>query len=44
MLDLENLPALLCKEYKLKWFNLYISQADTVESAQKNDASIGEGS
>lgn len=44
MLDLENLPALLCKAYKLKWFNLYTSQTDNVESAQKDDASIGEGS
>ena len=26
MLDLENLPALLCKAYKLKWFDLYTSQ------------------
>ena len=44
MLDLENLPALLCKAYKQKQFDLYISQTDTVESAQKDDASVGEGS
>ena len=44
MLGLENLPALLCKTYKLKWFDLYISQTDTVKYAQKDDASIGEGS
>ena len=44
MLDLEDLPALLCKTYKLKWFDLYISQMDTVKCAQKDGASIGEGS
>lgn len=44
MLDLENLPALLCKKHKLKWFDLYTSQTDTVEYAQKDGASIGEGS
>lgn len=44
MLNLENLPALLCKAYKLKWFDLYTSQTDTVECAQKDGASIGEGS
>lgn len=44
MLDLDNLPALLCKTYKLKWFNLYTSQTSTVKCAQKDDASIGEGS
>lgn len=44
MLDLENLPALLCKAYKMKWFDLYTSQTDTVKYAQKDDASIGEGS
>ena len=44
MLDLEDLPALLCKTYKLKWFDLYISQTDTVKCAQKDGASIGEGS
>lgn len=44
MLDLDNLPALLCKAHKLKWFDLYTSQIDTVECAQKDDASIGEGS
>lgn len=44
MLNLENLPALLCKEYKLKWFDLYTSQIDTVKYAQKDGASIGEGS
>ena len=26
MLDLDNLPALLCKAHKLKWFNLYTLQ------------------
>lgn len=41
---MENLPALLCKAYKLKWFDLYTSQTDTVEYAQKDGASIGEGS
>ena len=40
MLDLENLPALLCKAYKLKWFDLYTSQTDTVKYAQKDGASI----
>lgn len=44
MLGLENLPALLCKTYKLKWFDLYISQTDTVKYAQKDCTSIGEGS
>ena len=44
MLDLENLPALLCKAYKRKWFILYTSQMDTVKYAQKDDAVIGEGS
>lgn len=44
MLDLDNLPALLCKTYKLKWFDLYISQTDTVKYAQKDCDSIGEGS
>ena len=44
MLDLEDLPALLCKAYKLKWFDLYTLQTDTVEYAQKDGASIGESS
>lgn len=44
MLDLEDLPDLLYKAYKLKWFDLYISQMDTVKCAQKDGASIGEGS
>ena len=44
MLDLENLPALLCKAYKLKWFDLYTSQTYTVKYAQKDGVSIGEGS
>ena len=44
MLDLENLPALLCKAYKLKWFDLYTLQTYTVEYAQKDGALIGEGS
>jgi len=44
MLDLENLPALLCKAYKMKWFDLYTSQTDAVKYAQKDCASIGEGS
>ena len=44
MLDLENLPALLCKAYKLKRFDLYTSQMDTVKCVQKDGASIGEGS
>ena len=42
MINLENLPALLCKAYKLKWFNLYTSQTDIVKHAQKDGASIGE--
>ena len=41
MLNLDNL---LCKAYKLKWFDLYTSQTDTVKYAQKDGASIGEGS
>ena len=44
MLDLENLLALLCKAHKLKWSDLYTSQTDAVKYAQKDDASIGEGS
>ena len=44
MLDLENLPALLCKAYKLKRFDLYTSQMDTVKYAQKDNALISEGS
>ena len=44
MLNLDNLPALLCKAHKLKWFDLYTSQTDAVEYAQKDGASIGEGS
>ena len=44
MLELEDLPALLCKAYKLKWFDLYTSQMDTVKCVQKDGASIGEGS
>lgn len=44
MLDLDNLPALLCKAHKLKWFDLYTSQTETVKYAQKDCASIGEGS
>lgn len=44
MLDLEDLPALLCKAYKLKWFDLYTSQTDTVKYAQKDGALIGKGS
>lgn len=44
MLDLEDLPALLCKAYKLKWFSLYTSQMDTVKCVQKDGASIGKGS
>lgn len=44
MLNLEDLPALLCKAYKLKWFDLYTSQTNAVEYAQKDGASIGEGS
>lgn len=35
MLDLEDLPALLCKTYKLKWFGLYTSQTDTVKYHKK---------
>lgn len=38
MLDLEDLPALLCKTYKLKWFDLYTSQTDDVKCAQKDGA------
>lgn len=44
MLDLDNLPALLCKAHKLKWFDLYTSQTDTVKRAQKDGTSISEGS
>lgn len=44
MLDLDNLPALLCKAHKLKWFDLYTSQTDIVKYAQKDDASIGKDS
>lgn len=44
MLDLEDLPALLCKAYKLKWFDLYTSQTDTVKYAQKYNVLIGEDS
>lgn len=44
MLDLEDLPALLCEVYKRKWFVLYTSQRDTVKCAQKGDTTIGEGS
>ena len=44
MLDLENLPALLCKAHKLKWYDLYTLQTDAVKYAQKDCASIGEGS
>ena len=44
MLDLENLPALLCEVYKRKLFILYTSQIDTVKYAQKDDTAIGEGS
>lgn len=44
MLELEDLPALLYKTYKLKWFSLYTSQTDTVKYAQKDGALIGEGS
>lgn len=44
MLNLDNLLTLLCKAHKLKWFDLYTSQTDTVKYAQKDDASIGEGS
>lgn len=44
MLNLENLLALLYKAYKLKWFDLYTSQTDAVKCAQKDGASIGEGS
>ena len=44
MLDLEDLPALLCEVYKRKRFVLYTSQMDTVKYAQKDDAVIGEDS
>lgn len=44
MLNLENLPALLCKAYKLKWFDLYTSQTDTVKYAQKDNALISKDS
>ena len=44
MIYLEDLPDLLYKAYKLKWFDLYTSQTDTVEYVQKDGASIGEGS
>ena len=44
MLDLEDLPALLCEVYKRKWFILYTSQMDTVKYAQKDDAVISKGS
>ena len=44
MLNLDNLPDLLCKAHNLKWFDLYTSQTDTVKYAQKDCASIGEGS
>lgn len=44
MLDLEDLPALLCKTYKLKWFDLYTSQTDTIKYAQKDYALISEDS
>ena len=44
MLNLDNLPDLLCKAHKLKWFDLYTSQTDTVKYAQKYGALIGEGS
>ena len=44
MFDLEDLPALLCKTYKREWFSLYTSQTDIVKHAQKDSASIGEGS
>lgn len=38
MLDLEDLPALLCKTYKMKWFDLYTSQTNDVKCAQKDGA------
>lgn len=44
MLNLEDLPDLLYKAYKLKWFDLYTSQTNTVKYAQKDGASIGKGS
>lgn len=44
MLNLEDLPVLLCKAYKYKRFTLYTSRMDTVEYAQKDNALIGEGS
>ena len=44
MLDLADLPVLLCEVYKRKWFVLYTSQMDTVKYAQKDDTVIGEGS
>ena len=44
MLNLENLSALLCKAYKLKWFDLYTSQIDAVEYAQEYNVLIGEDS
>lgn len=44
MLNLENLPALLCKAYKLKWFDLYTSQTDTVKYAQKDNDLISKDS
>ena len=44
MFDLEDLPALLCKTYKLKWFSLYTLQTDAVKYAQKDGDLIGEGS
>ena len=44
MLDLENLPALLCKAYKMKQFDLYTSQTNTIEYAQKDGDQIGEDS
>lgn len=44
MLDLEDLPTLLCKAYKLKWFNLYTSQTNTVKCVQKDGALIGKDS
>lgn len=44
MLNLEDLLDLLYKAYKLKWFDLYTSQTDTVKYAQKDGASISEGS
>lgn len=44
MFDLEDLPALLCKTHKLKWFSLYTLQTDAVKYAQKDGALIGEDS